>query len=216
MNKRIYIIIILSLCMFLLCIYLYFWSKKKRQFLIIKGNYDYLIHAPYFIPEQICNMVSKYYIKKHKSSIIQKNDIISRNIYTLSENNSFEKEIISMFTKGPYYERIKKLCSQVFGHNDINLMKNTGVDIRKYSKGSFMKEHRDVVLTNPPQYEIILILKNDSDSYFYYKNDNNVKTKLNTNKGDLIIVRAGGISHGVSKCSFGERIILKFAYGIIK
>jgi hypothetical protein len=73
--------------------------------------------------------------------------------------------------------------------------------------GSFMKKHRDTMIYKIPQYECILTLTNTTDSV----TDMN-GTQIKSEPNSLIIVRANGIPHSVTKVNKGERKFLKFIF----
>lgn len=92
-------------------------------------------------------------------------------------------------------------------NNKIYLANNFPIEYRKYVSGSFMKKHRDVLIYKKPQYECILTLSNSTDSFTILGNKQ-IRSKPNS----LIIVKAQGIEHEVTKVNEGERYFLKFIF----
>lgn len=72
--------------------------------------------------------------------------------------------------------------------------------------------HIDTLLYELPQYEAVYTIHNDSDSItnWYDKNLNN--NKISTEPNSLLLVRANGNKHCVSKLNRGTRSILKLIY----
>ena len=92
-------------------------------------------------------------------------------------------------------------------NNKIYLANNFPIEYRKYIKGSFMNKHRDQLIYKKPQYECILTLSNSTDSYTILGHKK-IKSKPNS----LIIVKAQGIEHEVTRVNEGERYFLKFIF----
>lgn len=86
------------------------------------------------------------------------------------------------------------------------------VEYRKYIRGSFMNWHKDTqMLPHQLQYECVITITNTSNSRSSFRKKTrtiNVKSKPNS----IIIVRANGISHKVSKTTKGTRTILKLVF----
>jgi Rps23 Pro-64 3,4-dihydroxylase Tpa1-like proline 4-hydroxylase len=90
------------------------------------------------------------------------------------------------------------------------------MEFRKYSKGSYMNWHRDVqMLSDQLQYECVITLTNTSDSKTLFKQSNHTKN-VSSKPNSVIIVRANGIPHMVTKTNNGERTILKLVFKEIK
>ena len=86
------------------------------------------------------------------------------------------------------------------------------MEYRKYYKGSYMNWHRDTqMLPDQLQYECVITLTNTSDSKTLFKQMNHIK-KVSSEPNSIIIVRAKGIPHMVTKTNNGERTILKLVF----
>ena len=75
-----------------------------------------------------------------------------------------------------------------------------------------MKCHKDILLYEKPQYEIVYTIENESDSYtnwYSYLGWNNI---IYTKPNSLIIVKAQENIHCVSPINKGYRTILKLIY----
>ena len=79
-----------------------------------------------------------------------------------------------------------------------------------------MKWHRDTIVFDIPQYEVVITLDNTSDSQFMWKYESEPDKfhRANTNTNSVTVVRAGGIKHAVSKVNRGERVIIKACYDV--
>ncbi len=102
-----------------------------------------------------------------------------------------------------YTNKIKKNTN----NNQIYLAKNFPIEYRKYIQGSFMNKHRDHLIYKKSQYECVLTLSNTTD-YYTILGNKKIKSKPNS----LIIVKAQGIEHEVTKVNQGERYFLKFIF----
>ena len=84
------------------------------------------------------------------------------------------------------------------------------VELRRYPVGSSMGWHKDEVLYEEPQLEVVLTLENTSDSQTRWERaDGSVRgTWLPPNS--LLLVKAEGATHGVTTVRRGDRLIAKF------
>lgn len=109
----------------------------------------------------------------------------------------------------------KKLVETVrtkTGNNRLKPCYSIPVEYRKYVKGSYMKWHRDTqMLPDQLQYECVITLTNNSDSLTLLEYESGIK-KINTEPNSLLIVRAQGINHKVTKLTKGERTIIKLVF----
>ena len=102
-------------------------------------------------------------------------------------------------------EKYMPILRSRIGNNRVYLA-NFPLEYRKYESGSFMLRHKDVCFYRIPQYECVLTLSNTSDSITFME-DHPIASVPNS----IMIVRANGIDHEVSKITNGgERRILKF------
>ena len=77
-----------------------------------------------------------------------------------------------------------------------------------FHRYTIMKKHKDTLIYNIPQYECVLTLSNTTDSVTIMGGNKSIKARPNS----LIIVRAQGIEHEVTKVTTGERTFLKFIF----
>jgi len=137
------------------------------------------------------------------SAISDMKDEGFRKIYPLKDEN-----INNIFYSNDCINRI----SNIVGNNNI-YKSNFPIEYRIYPhKSSGMKCHKDTLLYDKPQYEVVYTIDNDSDShtkwYDYNGNAHNIYTKPNS----LLIVKADGNLHCVSELTKGTRSILKLIY----
>jgi len=97
------------------------------------------------------------------------------------------------------------------------------LEVRRYgSVGSGMAWHKDDVLFDPCQVEIVFTLDNNSNCRTMWKGkmpksqeSDGEQTKIyeiETEPNSAIFLQAGGVEHCVSSLKVGERTILKFAF----
>jgi len=75
-----------------------------------------------------------------------------------------------------------------------------------------MKCHKDTLLYDEPQYEMVYTIENESDSYTEWYTSSGRKKKIYTKPNSLIIVKAQENIHCVSPVNKGYRSILKLIY----
>jgi len=91
------------------------------------------------------------------------------------------------------------------------------VEIRSYEKpNACMAWHRDDVLFDPPQLEIVWTLENSSDCRTLWKDDHDETTvhAVETDPNAALLIPAGGAEHCVSSLKRGRRVILKCVYAL--
>ena len=90
---------------------------------------------------------------------------------------------------------------------------NFPIEYRIYPKGSEgMKCHKDTLLYNKPQYEVVFTIENETDSYTNWYSYLGWNNKIYTKPNSLIIVKAQENIHCVSPITKGYRTILKLIY----
>lgn len=85
------------------------------------------------------------------------------------------------------------------------------MEYRSYEKDSYMVWHKDSILTNPPQIEVVYTIYNTSDSFTEWYNTKTIN-KIKTKPNSIIIVQGNGATHRVTKITNGKRTILKIVY----
>jgi hypothetical protein len=117
----------------------------------------------------------------------------------------------------------------------IQLCQEIPVEVRSYEKiGASMSWHKDECLYDPPQFEFIFTVENNSDCVTMWKKNENENEKENnindknkdenenvneihsqeTHPNSLLLLQAGpdGPEHCVTSLKHGRRVILKCAY----
>ena len=118
-----------------------------------------------------------------------------------------ENKINNIFYSEKYINKIKEIINEDIKKSDFP------IEFRVYPTGSEgMKCHKDTLLYEKPQYEMVYTIENESDSYtnwYSYLGWNNI---IYTKPNSLIIVKAQENIHCVSPINKGYRTILKLIY----
>lgn len=87
-------------------------------------------------------------------------------------------------------------------------------ELRHYGCGSMMDWHKDDMLYNPPQTEVIFTLENSADCFTEWIGPEGQRECVWTEPNSVLLVRAGadGPSHRVTPVKRGERTILKLVF----
>jgi len=118
--------------------------------------------------------------------------------------------IYSIINNDEFINKIRHLC----GNHKLQLCLDIPIEYRKYIKGSYMIWHKDVqILDDQLQYECVITLTNNSNSRTILNNWFGFSKKsIITEPNSIIIVRAEGVDHCVTKTTIGERTILKLVF----
>ena len=103
--------------------------------------------------------------------------------------------------------RVNKACA-----DGLFYMSEFPAEVRLYKVGSSMDWHRDDLLYDQPQCEVVLTLENTSDSETQWMDETSGEIQAHwTPPNSALLVRAGptGAQHRVSELHRGERLILK-------
>jgi len=179
--------IILIILVLLLILYLIFIYLKK----------DEVYYIDNFLTNEEYN-----YIKNYTRSIKNLKSEKFRLIKPILEN-----KINNIFYSEKYINKIKEIINEDIKKSDFP------IEFRVYPTGSEgMKCHKDTLLYEKPQYEMVYTIENESDSYtnwYSYLGWNNI---IYTKPNSLIIVKAQENIHCVSPINNGYRTILKLIY----
>jgi len=142
------------------------------------------------------------YIKNYTRSIKNLKSEKFRLIKPILEN-----KINNIFYSEKYINKIKEIINEDIKKSDFP------IEFRVYPTGSEgMECHKDTLLYEKPQYEMVYTIENESDSYtnwYSYLGWNNI---IYTKPNSLIIVKAQENIHCVSPINKGYRTILKLIY----
>ena len=118
--------------------------------------------------------------------------------------------IYSVVFNNEFIDKIRTLC----GNQKLEPCLDIPIEYRKYTIGSYMDWHTDVkMLPDQLQYECVITLTNTSDSKTISNNWLGLsKTSIVTEPNSVLIVRANGVKHCVTKITKGSRTILKLAF----
>ena len=188
MNKYIILIFI-----FLILIN-YFYSIKKFQQTKNDIYYieDFLSPNEFKLIQDNLKNISINDLKNEKFRLVTllNNNIISNILYSQKNINKINKIIGK-----PIYKSDFPIEYRIYPHN---------------SPG--MKCHSDTLLFDIPQYEAVLTIDNNSDSYTKWYSYNNKIHKIYTKPNSLLLVKAEGNIHCVSPITKGKRNIIKYIY----
>ena len=164
------------------------------------------------------SLVMKRHLTKERSSIAQ-----HRLGATLTRDQT--SETIQILEDGSIYKLVQRLADSShnndFGKRKIELAPEIPVEVRLYEQvGASMAWHRDDIMYDPPQLEVVFTLENNSDCVTMWKMQaNNANAQNNeeihsqeTNPNSLLLLLAGGPDHCVTSLKRGRRAILKCAY----
>jgi hypothetical protein len=119
----------------------------------------------------------------------------------------FDENIDNIFYSEKYINKIKNVINENIKKSDFP------IEFRIYPEGSSgMKCHKDTLLYEIPQYEMVYTIENESDSYTNWYSYFGWNNKIYTKPNSLIIVKAQGNIHCVSPINKGFRKILKLIY----
>lgn len=182
MKITLFVLITISL------IYLLFINNKKFKYIYYE---NFMSTNDFELLKKELNNFNEQLNKSHE-----------KYFYVERYNLKLDSNIITNIIK-KYENKIKKLTN----NNLIYLANNNPIEYRKYTKGSFMNKHKDIQLYEIPQYECLFTISNSTDSVTNFEGD-----KIQSKPNSLIILKANGVEHSVSKTNYGERFFLKFIF----
>ena len=139
-------------------------------------------------------------------------DYIKRNI----NNDNLKKNPSNADNYGKYIYNtnintmLYKKTSEILKNIDKIKRSNVLSEYRIYgSNSSGMDWHKDTLISNIPQYEVVYVIHNTSDSKTQLELKNKIKN-IYTQGNDILIVKANGIKHKVTPIkNNGYRSIIK-------
>jgi len=137
-----------------------------------------------------------------------------------SESSTFR---IVSDKNGAFHRIVNRIMKSFDDDKEYELSEVVPLEVRRYgSVGSGMAWHKDDVLFDPCQIEIVFTLDNNSNCRTMWKENlpknqesDDEQTKIyevETEPNSAIFLQAGGVEHCVSSLKVGERTILKFAF----
>jgi len=166
------------------------------------------------------SIVMKRQLTKERSSIAQ-----NRIGATLIRDET--NEIFRILEEGSIYKLVQRMANSSYGNGIIRKIKladGLPVEVRVYeTAGASMAWHRDDIMFDPPQLEVVFTLENNSDCATMWKvKANNANKNLSKDNEDIhsqetepnsmLLLLAGGPDHCVTSLKRGRRVILKCAY----
>ena len=142
------------------------------------------------------------YIKNYTRSIKNLKSEKFRLIKPILEN-----KINNIFYSEKYINKIKEIINEDIKKSDFP------IEFRVYPTGSEgMKCHKDTLLYEKPQYEMVYTIENESDSYTNWYSYLGWNNKIYSESNSLIIVKANENIHCVSPVREGFKSFLKLIY----
>lgn len=188
--------IIFFLLAFIFGILIYFYNKYYFDF---NGIYEENI----FSPEKF-NKIARLCEKIHDRSMTLDPKASGRLMYTLKPSDP----LVKLVNVPDFIKKIRDLT----GNQKLVSCPQIPVEYRKYVVGSYMNWHKDTIMLNDQlQYECVITITNTSDSETLM--DKGLYTSsIETKPNSLLIVRAQGVMHKVTKLTQGERTIIKLVF----
>ena len=166
------------------------------------------------------SLVLKRHLTKERSSIAQ-----NRLGATLTQDQT--NQIFRILEDGSIYKLVQRLADSSRSNGskrNIELARAIPAEARLYEQvGASMAWHRDDIMYDPPQLEIVFTVENNSDCVTMWKMQANNAYNDTSKYGDkihsqethpnsLLLLLAGGPEHCVTSLKRGRRVILKCAY----
>lgn len=169
--------------------------KKRENFQILDDKY-FFIHLKNVFDDKDYEYIKKNTNNKNLSKD-KYADNYSKYIYDKKINELIFSKTASILKN---IQKIKK--SNVLTEYRIYHNKSTG-----------MKWHTDILMSDPPQYEVVFVVSNTSDSKTQIKLKNGKIKDIISEGNDIIIVKGDGIKHRVTPITNrGTRSIIKAAF----
>jgi hypothetical protein len=184
-------------------------TNRKSKTLRKYGGYkvDFSSEAVYkenIYSNKDFNTILKYASTIKDSDMSYDPKATGRAMYVISNSNP----IISTICSDDLINQIRKIT----GNKNLKPCLEIPIEYRKYVIGSYMDWHKDTkMLPDQLQYECVITLTNNSDSYTLLEYNTGIK-KLITKPNSLLVVRANGINHKVTPLTKGTRTILKIVF----
>ncbi len=201
MKKNLFILLLVSIFIFIFFFSPYNESNKNNQ--TETNKYKKAEKFSYVYEKNFLNNEDFLLLKKELEKLdtaLDKSVEKLPNVYRY--NLVVESPIIKNLIK-KYEKKIKKLVS----NNKIYLANNFPIEYRKYVRGSYMLKHRDQLIYKIPQYECVFTITNSTDSNTVIGDK-----KISSEPNSIIILKAQGVEHEVTKVNNGERKFLKFIF----
>jgi hypothetical protein len=122
-----------------------------------------------------------------------------------------ESKIAEILDRGSIFSLVQRAVGSR-GNASVQLANEIPIELRVYEKtGASMAWHRDDVLYDPPQIEMVFTVENTSDCVTVWKVGKTLHSQ-ETHPNSIIILKAGGPEHCVTSLKRGRRVIVKCAY----
>ena len=167
-------------------------KKKKKKLNDIYYIEDFLCEKDFKYIKDTCNNIKNSNLKNESF----------RKIYPIKNN-----KIYNIFYCKKNIKKISKIVNTNIFKSDFP------IEYRIYpEKSKGMSCHKDTLLYDKPQYEVVFTIENTSDSYTSWCDYDGYIHKIYTKPNSILIVKANGNTHCVSELNKGYRSILKLIY----
>jgi len=155
-----------------------------------------------------------------KNSLTKERSSIAQNRLGATLSNDQTSETIRILESGSIYKLVQRLADSPqknSGQRKIELAREIPVEVRLYEQaGASMAWHRDDIMYDPPQLELVFTVENNSDCVTMWKLEANDGSEdihnQETHQNSSLLLLAGGPEHCVTSLKRGRRVILKCAY----
>jgi hypothetical protein len=171
------------------------YKKMNKEAVYLENVYD----------KNSFSIISDYCQKiKDSDMVIDPKNVRGRGMYVFKNDDQILKTICNK----TLIQAVRKLT----GNNKLSPCFDIPIEYRKYFIGSYMDWHRDTpMLEDQLQYECIITIINTGDSKTLFEYEKGIK-QLQTVPNSILIVRANGIKHKVTKLTKGTRTIIKLVF----
>jgi hypothetical protein len=151
------------------------------------------------------SIISDYCAKiKDSDMVLDPKKVHGRGMYEFKPNDPILKTICN--------KTLIQAVRRVAGNYKLRPCFEIPIEYRKYFMGSHMNWHRDTqMLPDQLQYECVITIENTADSKTLIEQNTGVK-ELQTAPNSILIVRANGVKHKVTKLTKGTRTIIKLVF----
>lgn len=178
-------------------------TRKSRGGRRIDFNND-AVYLKNVYDKSTFNKILEYTNQIKSSDMVHDPKATGRGMYVINNKHP----IIPIICSSELINKVRKITN----NPKLKPCLEIPIEYRKYVIGSYMDWHKDTqMLQNQLQYECVITLTNNSDSFTLLKYDSGIK-KMVTEPNTLLVVRANGISHKVTPLTKGERTILKLVF----
>ena len=181
-------------------------NRHTRKTLKVKPNFNKeAVYLENLYDKKTFSIILEYCQKiKDSDMVLDPKRVHGRGMYEFKNNDP----ILNTICNKSLIQTVRKAT----GNNKLRPCFEIPIEYRKYFIGSHMDWHRDTqMLPDQLQYECVITVENTADSKTLIEQDKGVK-HLQTVPNSILIVRALGVNHKVTKLTKGSRTIIKLVF----